>query len=159
MIEINAERLMMLGGITAFVLTINWVRNRELREKYAVGWICVASMLLILGLFPALIESFAKSAHLSYPAAVLFVALAVIYLFSFSVSVSLSRQYRRSTRLMQEVAILELRIRQLEQMLASKAQEAAASAPTEKENGDKRILPQQEFATPTHQTEHRNNVH
>ena len=30
----NAELLMLIGGIVAFVLTLHWVRNRELREKY-----------------------------------------------------------------------------------------------------------------------------
>jgi uncharacterized membrane protein YfcA len=112
---INAEHLMTVGGVTAFFLTINWVRNRELREKYAVVWIGVAIVLLIVGLFPSLVMSFADSSHLSYAAAVLFVALAAIYLFAFSVSVSLSRQYRHDTRLMQEMAILEMRVRRLEQ--------------------------------------------
>ena len=50
--------------------------------------------------------------------AVLFIALAAIYLFAFSVSVSLSRQYRRNTRLMQEIAILDKRLRDVENRLA-----------------------------------------
>ena len=58
--------------------------------------------------------SLADASRLSYPAAVLFVALAAIYVFSFTVSVSLSRQYRRNTRLNQEIALLELRLRGLE---------------------------------------------
>jgi hypothetical protein len=115
MITITAEDLMTVGGIAAFFLTINWVRKRHLREKYAVVWIFVAIMLLIIGVFPLLLKSFADSVHLSYPSAALFVALATIYLFAFSVSVSLSRQYRHDARLMQEIAILEMRVRQLEQ--------------------------------------------
>jgi hypothetical protein len=121
---ITAELLMTLGGITAFFLTINWVRQRQLREKYAIGWICVALVLLIIGLFPSLVMSFADTAHLSYPSAVLFIALAAIYLFALSVSISISRQYRHSTRLMQELAILEFRVRDLEQKLAGKEGEA-----------------------------------
>jgi flagellar biosynthesis/type III secretory pathway chaperone len=35
-------------------------------------------------------------------------------MFSFSVSVSLTRQYRRNIRLMQELAIMEARLRELE---------------------------------------------
>jgi hypothetical protein len=61
--------------------------------------------------------AWAETYHLSYPAAVLFVALAVIYSFAFSVSVSLTRQYRRNTRLTQELAILEHRVRTLERLL------------------------------------------
>ena len=113
----NAELLMLVGGVAAFLLTVYWVRGRDLREKYAVVWLLVAFLLLLCGLFPVAIESFADVAHLSYPAAVLFVALAVVYCFSFTVSVSLTRQYRRNVRLTQEVALLEHRLRQVEAQL------------------------------------------
>lgn len=115
---ITAELLMLVGGTTAFLLTIHWVRTRQLREKYAVVWIAVAFVLFIVGLFPDLVMSFANTAHLSYAAAVLFVALAAIYLFAFSVSVSLSRQYRRTIKLMQEMAIMEMKLHELEQKVA-----------------------------------------
>jgi hypothetical protein len=110
----NAELLMQVGGISAFVLTLYWVRSRDLREKYAVLWLLVASMLLLCGLFPSLLMSLADFAHLSYAAAVLFIALSVIYVFSFTVSVSLTHEHRRNLRLTQEVALLEQRIRLLE---------------------------------------------
>jgi hypothetical protein len=113
----TAESLMLMGGVSAFAITLHWVRRRELREKYAVAWVSLASLLLLVGLFPGLIMWFAESAHLSYPAAVLFIALTLIYLFSFTVSVSLSHQYRRNVRLTQEVAILEERVRQLEKTI------------------------------------------
>jgi hypothetical protein len=90
---LNAEHLMLVGGVGAFLLTLNWVRNRDLREKYAVVWMAVATLLLICGLFPDVVMWFAGAAHLSYPAAVLFVAVAVDYVFSFTVSVSLTRRY------------------------------------------------------------------
>jgi hypothetical protein len=116
----NAERLMLIGGVVSFLLTVWWVRKRHLREKYAVVWVAVAFLLLLCGLFPSAIMTFADSARLSYPAAVLFVALAAIYSFSFSVSVSLSRQYRRNMRLTQEVALLEQRLQSLERKLLEK---------------------------------------
>jgi hypothetical protein len=112
--KMNAEMLMLLGGIAAFVLTIYWVRSRELREKYAVIWLFVASVLLLCGLFPEVVKRTAEAVRLSYPAAVLFVALGVMYVFAFTVSVSLSRQYRRNIRMLQEIALLEHRVRLLE---------------------------------------------
>lgn len=112
--RLNAEILMMTGGILAFLLTVWQVRNRDLREKYAVSWILASLCLLTCGLFPELLKNLAEATHLSYPAAVLFLALGAIYLFGFSVSLSLTRQYRRSIRLMQELAIQEARLRRLE---------------------------------------------
>jgi type II secretory pathway component PulJ len=56
----------------------------------------------------------ADALHLAYPSAVLFLALTAIYTSLFGISVSISRQFRRNARLMQEMAILEMRLRQLE---------------------------------------------
>ncbi|HMP02329.1 MAG TPA: DUF2304 domain-containing protein [Gemmatales bacterium] len=112
--RLTAETLMLAGGIGAFVLTIYLVRSRELREKYAVTWIGVALLLLVAGFFPGLLKWAAEQSRLSYPAAVLFLALGMIYIFSFSVSLSLTRQYRRNIRLMQEQALLDYRLRRLE---------------------------------------------
>lgn len=120
----TAELLMLIGGVSSFLITVRWVRQRHLREKYAVGWLAVATLLLLCGLFPRIIMSWAESAHLSYPAAVLFVALTLIYPFSFFVSLSLTRQYRRNVRLMQELALLEQRVRMLEQRLHAREEPA-----------------------------------
>jgi hypothetical protein len=109
----NAETLMMVGGISAFMLTVYWVRSRGLRERYAIAWLLVAVLLLLCGLFPHVIMRLADATRLSYPSVVLFISLAAIYFYSFFVSVSLSRQYRRNVRLMQETAILKQRVQAL----------------------------------------------
>lgn len=113
MIKLNAETMMMLGGFCAFLITIYWVRSRRIREKYAVMWIGVALLLLLAGLFPKLIMSAAQAAQLSYPAAVLFISLAMIYIFSMSVSVSLTRQRAMLVRMTQDMALLQNELNQL----------------------------------------------
>jgi hypothetical protein len=110
----TAERLMLFGGVSAFLLTVYWVRSRRLRERYAIGWLGVATLLLLCGLFPSAIMRLAEAVHLSYPAAVLFLALTAIYCFSFLVTVSLTRQHRQSMRLLQELALLKNRLADLE---------------------------------------------
>jgi Uncharacterized conserved protein (DUF2304) len=112
---INAEFLMLLGGVGAFAMTLYWVRVRELRERYAIGWLAVATLLLLTGIFPDALKYAADQAHLSYPALVLFVALGFIYLNSFFVSVALTKQYRWNVRLTQQMALLEERLRRLEE--------------------------------------------
>ena len=118
----NAERLMLVGGVAAFLLTVYWVRRRKLRERYAIGWLLVGVILLLCGVFPGIIMRFADAARLSYPSAVLFIALAAMYFFSFFVTVSLTRQYRRNVRLLQELAILNSRLREVESQLARQAE-------------------------------------
>ena len=111
----NAPMLMLVGGIVAFLVTIHWVRSRDMRERYAIGWLFLAASLLVCGVFPTAIMEVAKFAHLSYAAAVLFVALTAIYCFALFVSVALTHQYRRNVRLMQEVALLNHRLRSIEE--------------------------------------------
>ncbi len=110
----NAEVCMLIAGTGSFLLTLHWLRIRDLREKYAVYWLLVAFVLFLAGLFPRAIMTIAEASRLSYPAAVLLISLAVIYGFAFSVSASLTRQHRASQRLLQEVALLEERLRRLE---------------------------------------------
>lgn len=117
----NASSLMLTGGIVAFLITIHWVRSRDMRERYAIGWLFLAVSLLVCGIFPRAIMRLAEAVHLSYAAAVLFVALAAIYCFALFVSVALTHQYRRNVRLMQEVAILNNRLRHLEESQAGGA--------------------------------------
>lgn len=124
---INAEFLMLLGGCGAFAMTLYWVRVRELRERYAIGWLAVATLLLLTGLFPGVLMGIADRAHLSYPALVLFVALGLIYLNSFFVSVALTKNYRWNVRLTQQMALLEERLRRLEE---AKEQQPADSEAT-----------------------------
>ena len=44
----NAPTLMLVGGVVAFLVTIHWVRNRDMRERYAIGWLLLAVTALSL---------------------------------------------------------------------------------------------------------------
>lgn len=115
----NAELLMMVAGASAFSLTLYWVRSRELKERYALLWLGLATVLLLCGLFPEVIKGFAKAWNLSYASAVLFFALAMVYVFAFFVSVSLTRHHRKTVRLIQELGILKEQLRTMQQNRAS----------------------------------------
>ena len=110
----NAERLMFLGGLVAFLITIWFVRKRDIREKYALTWIAVSFLVLLGGLFPKTVMQLAQDLHLSHSAFVLYIALGFGYLYAFGLSISLSRQFHRNRRLTQEIALLEERVRSLE---------------------------------------------
>ena len=113
----NAELLMMVSGAGAFLLTVFWVRSREIREKYALMWLLLSFSLLVLGFFPQAVMRLADFCQLEYVTLVLFFCLVLTYTFSFFVSVALTRQYRRSVRLAQELALLRNRTEHLEQLL------------------------------------------
>jgi hypothetical protein len=125
----SAELLMLLSGISAFVLTVYWVRSRKLREKYAIGWLLVASLGLLCGLFPNVVMGLAQAWNVGYLTIVVLFVLMAIYAFTFFVSVALSGLGQRGLRLIQEVALLEYRINALEQRLAALTQQEEQSWP------------------------------
>ena len=110
----TAETLMPLTGCTGFLLTLWWVRRRHLSERQALAWMALALAVLLCGLFPRLLTSAAEAMHLSYPAAVLLVALALGYAFAFGTSVAYTDLNRRQVTLLQHLALLEQRVRELE---------------------------------------------
>ncbi len=119
----TAERLMFVAGVAVFLVTLWWVRSRMLRERYAIAWMLLATLLLVCGIFPGTIMRFADATRLSYPSAVLFISLSAIYCFSFFVTVSLTRQHRRTARLLQEVGILKAQLGRLQSRLDAAADE------------------------------------
>ena len=105
---------MLIGGVIAFSGTLWMVCRREMREKYAVVWMIMATIVLALGIYPRPIFLFAELSRLENSSAVLMAFTGLAYVFAFTVTVSLSRQYKRNMRLAQEVSILEKRLRDLE---------------------------------------------
>lgn len=127
--RITAELLMLIGGATAFCITLFWIRQRALLERYAMVWLAIAGFFLAIGAFPDLVKHFARIAHLSLPAAMMMPVVALIYLFAFSVSLTLSRLHRSNIRLTQELALMELRLRELEARQPAAAPVSTAAAP------------------------------
>jgi len=111
----RAQYLMLIAGISVFILTIYWVRKREIREKYAVAWIGAVTIALAAGIFPKTVMRLARLLHLGYPSFILLICLVIGYFFAACASIALSRQYRRNLRLTQELALLENRLRKLEE--------------------------------------------
>ena len=111
---LSAEFIMLAGGMAAFIWTVALVRVRRMREKYALTWIGIATLLLLNGIFPEVLQGIADASNLSYPAAFLGVAFIVFYVFAFSATLTLSRLNRSTRRMNQEIALMEERLRQLE---------------------------------------------
>lgn len=131
----NAERLMLIAGVAAFLITLFWVRSREIREKYAMLWLLVSLCLLLLGFFPQSIMELAKACHLSYVALVLLIGLVLSYTFGFFVSVALTRQHRRNVQLAQQLTLTNWRLRKLEEVVGKSS--------THEEKEDSRARPQE----------------
>ncbi|MFK4791265.1 DUF2304 domain-containing protein [Microbacterium sp. ZW T5_56] len=108
----------------AIIVGVMWMLlTRRMREKYAVLWLLLGLVLLVLGLFPGLLESATRVLGVQLPVNLLFAAAITVLLgVSLHVSWELSQSEDEARRLAEEVAILGLRVDALER--AADAQKA-----------------------------------
>ena len=110
-----AHRFGLLGVSLLLVLfVLELVRRGHLKERYALLWLFVSGMGLLIGIFPSIIVKLSIWFGFQY--------LTVVYVFSITFllgivltfSVVISRLSERNRDLAQEVALLDERMRQLE---------------------------------------------
>lgn len=96
-------------------LGILWlVRRDQLHGSYAIWWLLLALVALLLGLFPGLVDWVGARFGVAYPPMLLaVVAIIAILLKLVAVDIDVTRRERRLRRLVQKVAILELELQQL----------------------------------------------
>lgn len=100
----------LFGIVLAFVIIVivlAMLLRRRLREKYAVLWVVIALMMLILGIFPSVLGWLAQLLGVQVPSNLLF-SLAIVLLVGVALhhSWELTRSEERTRRLAEEVAIL-----------------------------------------------------
>jgi hypothetical protein len=96
------------------------LRNGRLREKYAILWLVIGGLTIILGLFPRLLNWAASVVGIVVPANLLF-SLSILLLVGVSLHVSreLTILEDETRILAEEVAILRVGVDQLQAQLTS----------------------------------------
>ena len=106
-------------GIFAFVLWL--IRERRLREKYALLWLLTSLFVILLSVSRRVLEFTALSIGIYYPPALLFlVGVLFLLLVTIGHSVSLSRLSESNHRLAQEVALLRRQLEEEKEMREGK---------------------------------------
>ena len=114
-IPIIQRLVAILVSLILLLVTVQLIRKRKLREEYALLWLLASIAILILSMFGGIVGSLARIFNIAYSptlplvAGILF-ALAVLL----SLSVAISNQANQNRDLAQEMALLEFRLRQLE---------------------------------------------
>ncbi|GAA2180197.1 hypothetical protein GCM10009785_10050 [Brooklawnia cerclae] len=110
----RATIFFLVVAVVTLVFLFNLVRSRRLREKYVALWMVTAVVIIVLALFPDLLGWLASLAGIAVPSNLLF-ALAILLLFGVSLQLSLeiSRAEDKTRVLAENVAILNLQLREL----------------------------------------------
>jgi hypothetical protein len=96
-------------------LVIELVRRRKLTEEYSFIWVVCALALLVLSLWHRILDVTAAWLGVYYPPAVLLLVLVFfVFVASLYFSVVISGQRRQIENLVEEVALLDARLRKSE---------------------------------------------
>lgn len=93
--------------ISMILIICNMVRKKSIDLRYALGWMVLGAVMLVLDIFPNLIISLAKLAGISVPSNMVFLVgflLAIIVIYS--LTVALSHLSLKVKKLTQEMALL-----------------------------------------------------
>ena len=112
-----ALQIVLLGLVVIFLLAIiHLLRKGKLSLKYSLIWIFSSIILLIMIIFPQLSIQVSKWIGVEVPSNFIFMLEGIFVLvILISLTLIVSNQTSRLTRLTQAVAILERRIRDLEE--------------------------------------------
>ena len=101
-------------GVLMIVVVLELVRRRSLGEKYALLWLLLAVVIIVLSAWPKLLQKLANLLGVYYPPSIIF-GLAFIFIFAIMIHFSavLSRQNKGYNSMVQRLSMLEEKILRL----------------------------------------------
>lgn len=109
----TAQILGVLASLLTFLFVFWMLRRGSLQEKYAVLWLGVSGIALVLAIFPGILRSVTDALGVETPSNLLFfVTIVLLILVSIQLSYELSRHEAKIRRLAEEVALLDERCRE-----------------------------------------------
>ncbi|MDT7786973.1 MAG: hypothetical protein QOF58_5392 [Pseudonocardiales bacterium] len=105
----SAYIVAIIGSVLILLGIMELLRRRQLSEKYAVLWLVVGLLLLVLTIFPGLLGSLSAVAGVEVPSNLLFFT-AIVFLIGVALHLSweLSRLEDETRKLAEDLAILRL---------------------------------------------------
>lgn len=107
-----------VAAVLVLVIVIEMLRRRRLRERHALWWLVAGVLALIAGVFPSTLEWAAHLVGVQLPTNLtFFVSLAILFLVCLQHAAELTTVEAKARTLAEQLALQELRIRELEQKL------------------------------------------
>ena len=114
----KVEIVMILGSVSLLLIVLELVRQRRLKEEYSLLWLLTAVVLLALSLWKSSLDLIAKLMGIFYPPTALFVVgFGFVLLLLLYFSTIISQLSGENNSLTQQIAILDWRVRQLEEQI------------------------------------------
>lgn len=115
MLNNTARITIICAVIIYYIIILKYLKEKTLNLKYSLLWLFAGLVMVILAIFPQLLNVMSGLIGIYNPVYALFlVAIGFVIVILMSITSIVSRQNRKIRTLIQENAILEKRIRDLE---------------------------------------------
>ena len=117
----DLQVLLIFGAIILFAMIVWLIKNKKIEVKYSIIWLAFSATMILFAVFPYLVLVLGDISGVANPVNFIFLTLFVfILLIMLSVSAVISGFSTKIKRLAQANALLEKRVRELEQKLNDK---------------------------------------
>ncbi|WP_405175122.1 DUF2304 domain-containing protein [Paenibacillus sp. FSL H8-0261] len=114
MIELKLQLTLIISSLLVFIVLMNMIRKYRLELKYALIWLAMSLLIIILAIFPGISVYTAHSIGIETPVNVLFLLFILSNLtISFSMTIVISKNASKITKLTQELGLIKMDIEQL----------------------------------------------
>ncbi len=102
---------MLLGSLATLVFILQTAKRTHMNIRYSVIWILWSLIMIVLSIFPKLIDAIARVLSISIPVNALFLVLIFfLYIITYYVFIRLSEQNEKIKTLTYEIAELKKRM-------------------------------------------------
>ena len=108
------------GAILLLAATFESIRRTQLKERYALLWVLPSLAILLLAFFPSALDRIRLWFGMEYGSIMAGVAFLSLMFAVFAICRTLSKNENNITRIAQRAALLEERVRELEERLAQR---------------------------------------
>lgn len=116
MISLKLRAILLIAVIIYYMIVFHLLREKRLHLKYTLLWLLSGAAMLILSVFPRLISVFSNAVGIYDPVNALFAAIMFfVIIILMSLTAIVSKLNDKNKRLIQVIAILEKRVRELEE--------------------------------------------
>jgi hypothetical protein len=120
--EFRARLFAVVLGLAVLLFVINLVRTKKLKEEFALLWLLTGIVLVLTPVFIDYLDMVAYALGIEYPPALIFVlAIISLLLILFQFSMRISRFSEQIKVLIQELALLRVRLEDLENSASAPA--------------------------------------
>lgn len=126
------------SALLTLIVVIEMLRRRRLRERHAIWWLVAGVLALVVGVFPGVLDWAAKLVGIGLPTnLVFFVSIAVLFLVCIQHSAELTKLENQTRTLAEEVALLDLRLREIEPATAHRESDDVHDQAGERTDGQR----------------------